>query len=443
MRRPLALLALLAIVAGCSTGPSGPAKTASPAGTPGTDGITLAAAKDVVPLAATAGDAAKAGDAVNAFGMDAYRRLVAADPTGNLVISPASIQLALAMARAGAKGVTATEMDAVMRDLGTDADAASVAALQQALNARTATFKDAEGKDQDVILRVVNAPFAQRDYALQQAYLDALAARFGAGLRLVDYKGNPEGSRGAINGWVADQTEDRIPELLGQGTIDESTRIVLVNAIYLKAAWQFPFYPDATDAAPFTGLDGTTTDVQMMHSAFSMGYAQGADWQAVELPYVGGKLSMLLVLPKDLAAFEKGLDGTTFAAIPKALGQQEVMLSLPKWSTETQAKLKDLLAAMGMPTAFTDKADFSGITTEEPLRVSDVIHQANIDVDESGTEAAAATAVIAVAGAAPGTPPPSVVFDRPFLFALRDTETGAVLFLGRVTQPLAATKPTE
>jgi serpin B len=442
MRRSLPLLAVVAVVAGCSTGPSGPSMTATPAGTPGTDGITLAAAKDVAPLTTTAADATEAGDAVNAFGMDAYRRLVAKDPSGNLVMSPASIELALAMARAGAKGDTAAEMDKVMRDLGTDANAAAVAALGQALNARTATFKDADNKDQDVVLRVVNTPFAQKDYALQPAYLDALAARFAAGLRLVDYKGNAEGSRGVINGWVADQTEDRIPELLGKGSVDESTRIVLVNAIYLKAAWQFPFYPEATDSAPFTGLDGKRTDVQMMHSAFSMGYAQGADWQAVELPYVGGKLSMLLVLPKDLAAFEKGLDGKVFAAIPAALAEQEVMVSLPKWSIETQAKLKDLLVAMGMPAAFSDKADFSGITTEEPLYVSDVVHQANIDVDEKGTEAAAATAVLMAAGAAPAKPP-SVVSDRPFLFALRDTETGAVLFLGRVTQPLAATKPAE
>jgi serpin B len=325
-------------------------------------------------------------------------------------------------------------MDAVMRGLGSDAEAVAVAGLHQALLNRTATFKDAEGKDQDVVLRVVNASFAQRGYPIEEAYLRALAARFGAGLRLVDYQANPEGARGVINGWVADQTEDRIRELLGKGSIDATTRITLVDAIYLSAAWQTPFSRDATADAPFTALDGTTSAVPTMHLGGFMDYAQGDGWQAVQLPYVGGQLAMLLVLPDDLASFERGLDGATFAAIRAALGGTAVSLSLPKFGIETQASLSEVLSALGMPTALTDGADFSGIATAEPLRISDVVHQANIDLDEDGTEAAAATAVVVAAGAAPGEPV-TLTFDRPFLFALRDTETGAILFLGRVTRP--------
>ncbi len=221
--RPLAALLALTFVAGCSSAaPSSStlrAPRAPPPSRPGSDGIALAAVS-LPRLATTSDDAAKAGDAVNAFGLDLYAKLVAADPQANLVVSPASIQVALAMARAGAKGTTAAEMDAVMHGLGADANAAWVAALDQSLNGKTATFKDALNEDQEVVLRSVNAPFAQQGYPLEDAYLAALAERFGAGLRLVDYIGDPEGSRGVINRWVKDQTEDRIPELLAAGTVD-------------------------------------------------------------------------------------------------------------------------------------------------------------------------------------------------------------------------------
>jgi serpin B len=431
MARLLALVLALVLVAGC-----GSAAPASPGGSviaPGPDGIALALAK-VPRLGTTADDGAKAGTAVNAFGLELYRALVASDPGANLVFSPASIELALAMARAGAKGRTAAEMDAVMHGLGSDANATWVAALDKALNARTATFKDGAGIDREVILRSVNAPFAQQGYPLLPAYLDALAARFGAGLSLVDYAGDPEGSRRAINGWVDDQTEQRIPELLAEGIITPDTVLTLVNAIYLKAAWQTAFNAGATAPAPFTRLDGTTVDVPMMHASPTVPYGTGDGWQAIELPYIGGKLSMLVIVPDDLATFEARLDPATLGAVTGSLAPTGVTLALPKFGTETQVRLEDALGALGMPTAFSSAADFSGITTVEPLRISAVVHQANIDVDEAGTEAAAATAVVvervsAVAGTV------RLTVDRPFLFALRDIETGAILFLGRITEP--------
>jgi len=383
-------------------------------------------------LAADPGAASGGARAINALGADLYRILAVGD--ANLVFSPASIATALAMARAGAKGQTAAEMDAVMHDLGADASAAWIAALDRSMNSKTATLKDAAGQDQEVILRSVNAPFAQKGYPLEDMYLGALAERVAAGVRLVDYIGDAEGSRKAINGWVNDQTEDRIPELLGQGTVDDSTRLVLVNAIYLKAAWDEAFFEDATKPAPFTGPDGTTTDVAMMHVAAGFPYAAGKGWQAIDLGYVGGRLSMTVIVPDDLAAFENTLDAATLSTITGSLGYQEVKLDFPKFGTETQVGLGDVLKAMGMPTAFDpNAADFSGMTAADRLFVSAVVHQANIDVDEKGTEAAAATAVVIRTGMP--AEPVTLTVDRPFIFALRDLDTGAVLFLGRITKP--------
>ncbi len=420
MKRLMAGLLAMTLAAGCG------------AGATGSDGIELAAA-NVAHISGTADDAARAGSAVNAFGLALYAR-IAADAPGNLVISPASIALALSMARAGARGQTAAEMDAVLHDLGTDAHAAWLASLDSALNARTGQFPDLSGTQRDVTLRIVNAPFAQRGLALEQPYLDALAGRFGAGLRLVDYVAASEAARQLINGWVSDQTEQRITELLSQGDIDVMTRLVLVNAIYLKAAWVTPFAEEATSTAPFTRPDGTTVDVPMMHGGGELPYAQGDGWRAVQLPYVGGKLAMLVIVPDDMAAFEGSLDDQDLSAIVSGLDSHEVILGLPKYGAESRVELGPVLAALGMPTAFTDAADFSGMTTQERLLISAVIHQANIDVDEKGTEAAAATAVVMRETAAPSDVV-TLTVDHPFLFALRDVDTGAVLFLGRITDP--------
>ncbi len=450
MIRPLAALLALTLVAGCSaTVPSPQADrgsaappTRAPSAAPTADiGAVAVASVTGRRLPTSPADATSAGQAVNAFGLDLYARLVAANPDASLVVSPASIELALAMARAGAKGATATEMDAVMRGLGADTNAGWVAALDQSLNSKTAIYQDAAGQRQDVTLRSVNAPFAQEGYALEGAYLTALAERFGAGLQLVDFVGNAEASRGAINGWVSHKTEARIPELLAQGSIDESTRLVLVNAMYLKAAWQYAFQEGSTAPAPFTLLDGTTTDVAMMRVAASFPYASGPGWQAVDLGYVGGRLSMLVIVPEDLAAFERTFDAAQLASITGGLASVEVQVGLPKFGTQSQLGLGDVLKTMGMPTAFdADAADFSGMTTQERLYIAAVVHQANIDVDEKGTEAAAATAVLMAAGAAPGEPV-RITADRPFIFALRDLDTGAILFLGRITEPEVRAQP--
>jgi serpin B len=398
-------------------------------------GVAMARS-DVPRAAADPAAAAEAARAINAFGLDLYRALLDSQPAnGNLVISPASIAIALAMARAGARGKTAAQMDAVLYGIGSAERAAAINALDQALSSRSGSFPANDGKSYSLSLRIANAPFAQRDYEWQQAFLDALAANFGAGLWLVDYRTDYEGARHQINGWVDEQTEQRIPELLAAGTLNALTRLVLVNAIYLKAPWLTPFVPESTQPAPFRLHDGSSVDVPTMRQQEALPYAAGDGWQAVELPYVGGALAMTIIVPDDLAAFESTLDGDAFAAVVAGLAEREVALSLPRFGTETKAELGDLLTALGMPDAFDPNlADFSGMTSEERLYIAAVIHQANIDVDEKGTEAAAATAVVMEATGMP-MEPVTMRVDRPFLFAVRDTHTGAILFLGRITEP--------
>lgn len=419
--------ALAAIPMGCS-----PAATTSPGA-----GITLARA-EVPRASADPSGATSAGKAINAFGFDLLTALeVTSTPAGkgpNRVISPASIALALGMARAGAKGQTATEMDKVLHDLATDEHAAWLNALDVALGSRSGTFKDQSGKDQPVTLRIANSTFSQNGMKLQDAFLSALASRYGAGVRLVDYKTNPEAARVGINAWVADQTEQRIKELLAAGAITPDTRLTLVNAVYLKAAWLTPFNEADTKDGPFTRADGSTVTAKFMNTIGQLGYAATGGWQAVDLPYVGGSLAMTLFVPDSTG---RGLNAAAFDAAVAALKPRSVTLSYPRHSIESKLELEQVLPALGMPTAFIPgKADFSGMTTEEQLFISAVIHQANMDVDEKGTTAAAATAVVMRATALPAEPV-TLRLDKPFYFALRDVPTGTILFLGRVTDPTA------
>jgi len=423
---------------------STPAATASPSVTPAptptqpepspTIGLLLA---DVARATADPADATTAASAIDAFGLDLLRATAGAQATTNVVISPASIALALSMARLGARGPTADQMDAVLHGLVAAGEVGPIDALDQALAARNGTFEDQQGNAHQVVLRIANAPFGQRDLAIEAAYLDALARGFGAGLRTVDFKADPEAARSLINGWVADQTEQRIQQLLVQGNITAATRLVLVNAIYLKAPWLASFPEEETRPATFTLGDGTKIQVPTMLRVGSMSYAAGSGWQAVELPYIGNQLAMMIVVPDDLAAFTASLSPERLAATVSALESRHVTLSLPKFSFASKQDLATVLAQLGMPLAFSFQADFSGITTQERLNITTVIHEANIDVDEKGTEAAAATAVVMGDVSGPGGEPVTVHVDRPFLFAIRDLQTGAVVFLGQVLDPSA------
>jgi serpin B len=379
------------------------------------------------------GDVLDIASSMESFGTDLYAVVATGD--GNVVFSPASIMTALAMTYAGARGVTAEEMAAVLHvDLDDPAFHAAMNALDLALESRS--FKSGDDRVQ---LSIANSLWGQDGLAFEQPFLDTLAEDYGTGMRLVDFKAAAEKARVQINDWVASQTNDKITDLIPAGVLNDLTRLVLVNAVYLDATWALQFDPNDTSDGSFTTLAGTQVTVPMMRQTSSFSYAKGDGWQAVQLPYSGNKLAMLLIVP-DQGRFtdvEQELGSGLLSEAVAGLSPASVALTVPKFTFRTQAQLGSALKTLGMPTAFDpNSADFSGMTTEEQLLIDEVIHEAYIAVDEEGTEAAAATAVVMRATSAPMV---DVTFeiDRPFIFALRDTETGALLFLGRVTDPSA------
>jgi serpin B len=369
-------------------------------------------------------------EANSAFAFELYQALKG--EKGNLFYSPYSISLALAMTYAGARGETAEQMANTLQFL------LEQERLHPAFNWLDAELakrgEGAEGKDGEGFrLNIVNAIWGQKDYEFLSDFLDVLAENYGAGLRILDFITETEKSRLAINDWVSDQTEGRIEDLIPEGMIDEWTRLVLTNAIYFNAAWAYPFDEKMTADGPFYLLDGGQVTVPMMKQTESFGYTEGKGYQAVELPYDGGELSMVILLPEagKFEAFEAGLQAEQVDAIIGDLQFTEVALTMPKFEFDSQFSLKDTLAGMGMPVAFSSGADFSGMTGNPELLISDVVHKAFVAVDEAGTEAAAATAVEMALTSVP-PPPIEVTLDHPFIFLIRDIETGAILFVGRV-----------
>jgi len=371
----------------------------------------------------------------SAFAFDLYQTLREED--GNLFYSPYSISLALAMTYAGARGETAQQMaDTLHFVLYQDSLHPAFNSLDIELSQRG---EGAKGKDGEGFrLNIVNAIWGQDGYQFLSEFLDVLAENYGAGLRTLDFANAPEESRITINNWVSDQTEDRIEDLIPQGLIDALTRLVLTNAIYFNAAWQHPFSEDITEDGPFYLLDGGEVTVPMMRQTESFSYAEGDEYQAVELPYDGRELSMVILLPRagQFEAFEGSIDAQVVDAILKGLESRQVALTLPEFEFESYFHLKEILAAMGMPVAFSGDADFSGMTGNRELFIAEVIHKAFISVDEAGTEAAAATAVVMKEIAAP-LEPIEVTIDHPFIFLIRDIETGTILFVGRIVNPSA------
>jgi len=372
-------------------------------------------------------------DGNSAFAFDLYRALQETD--GNLFYSPYSISQALAMTYAGAHGETEQQMAETLRfALSQDNLHPAFNGLDIELSKRG---EGAEGKDEEGFrLHIVNAIWGQKDFSFLAEFLDVLAENYGAGLRVLDFVNAPEESRITINDWVSEQTEDRIEDLIPKGAIDDLTRLVLTNAIYFNAAWQFPFDEDATADGPFYLLDGGEVVVPMMTQTESFGYADGEGYQAVELPYDGRELSMVIILPGDgqFETFESAMDYQMIKGIISDLENQQVNLTMPKFEFESEFSLKKVLTAMGMPVAFSPDADFSGMTGKRDLFIDSVLHKAFVSVDEAGTEAAAATAVIMTLTAVPA-PPVEVTVERPFIFLIRDIETGAILFIGRVMNP--------
>ena len=372
--------------------------------------------------------------AIDRFGGELFTKL-AATTEGNIVLSPYSVAVALTMTRAGAAGETRAQRNRVLHLEGIDADS-GFNALDQALATRTGEVTGQDGKKLSVVLATANALWPQTGFPFATPFLDLLAAQYGAGLHVVDYQRDTERSRQTINDWVSDRTAKKIPELIPKDALDSLTRLVLTNAVYLKASWADPFEASATSPEAFTRLDGSTVNASFMHQTESIGYATGAGWQTVELPYAGGKLALDVIVPDagKFAAVAQTLDNGT-AAFLGHIDRRAVHLSLPKFKFRTQAELVDTFRALGLTDLFDPgRADLSAMTTADKLSVSHVLHEAFIDVNEKGTEAAAATAVVARATAAPSQPVVLSV-DRPFIIALRDLETNTLLFLGRVLDP--------
>jgi serpin B len=352
----------------------------------------------------------------------------------NVALSPMNIATALLMTRAGAAGATRTELDRAMHLDGVAADEGANA-IEQALATRDTTVVGANGEKRTVRLSTANAVWAQRGYPIESSYLDLLATKYGAGLYTVDF-GRSAQARDTINGWVSDRTAKKIPELIPPGVLDAMTRVVLTNAMYLKAAWTEPFDTKATADATFTRADRSTVTAPFMHRTDTLRYAAGDGWRLVELPYAGGQLVMDVIVP-DTGRFdtvERSL-ARGLAPFVASLEDASVRVTMPRFTFRTQLELVDVLTSLGIVQLFDpERADLSGVTTAEKLYVSDVLHEAWLAVSEDGTEAAAATAVVIKASAAPGRTE-EVTADRPFLFAIRDRGTGAVLMLGRVLDP--------
>ena len=365
-----------------------------------------------------------------AFAMALYRQVQS--NSANVVFSPASISTALAMTFAGARGETETQMATALRF--TLPQARLHPAMNQLSGALAGRAEDTDGADgTPARLGIVNATWAQKGFVMQPSFLDVLAVSYGAGVNLLDFIHATEPARQTINRWVEMQTEDRIKDLIPQGALDASTRLLITNAVYFNSAWKTPLTEGTADG-PFTRLDGSTVTVPIMNGNLAAPAAELPGMVAVALPYQDTRLSMLIVLPDagKLSEVESTLASQGLGPITAALAEKTIILSMPRFELDTPIDLKASLSALGMPAAFSASADFTGIA-DGGLYLQAVLHKAFIAVAEKGTEAAAATGVLIGRQAVPvGL---HVVVDRPFLFFLRDEPTGAILFLGRVADP--------
>jgi serpin B len=368
------------------------------------------------------------------FAFDLYQTL--REEYGNLFYSPYSISLALAMTYAGARGETEQQMaDTLHFILPQETLHPAFNALDLELAKRGQEVNEEE--DDTFQLNIANSIWGQQDYEFLPEFLDTLALNYGAGLRLVDFIKATEDARQTINQWIEDQTEEKIKDLIPEGVLNELTRLVLANAIYFKAGWFHPFDEGNTQEGLFYLMDGSRISADFMFQDEEFNYTEGEGYQAIELAYVGQNTSMVILLPEtdQFRNFEVSLNSSRVAKILADLHMENVQLKMPKFEYESMVGLKEVLAEMGMPLAFGSGADFSGMDGTKQLLIQDVLHKAFILVDEEGAEAAAATVVIVGDEAALPEEPIEMIIDHPFIFMIRDRETGTILFLGRVMNP--------
>jgi serpin B len=428
------LLTLLLCLASACTG----TRTGNPGSNEPPPGVVLAKselARDEHPKLSSDKVADFGGDN-RAFALAMYREL--AKESGNLFFSPYSISSALAMTYAGANGTTESEMASALHfSLSQSELHPAFNATDLALAKRKDDLTPSQGpeptKGDGFELHVVNQAWGQKGYTFLDSYLDVLATNYGAGMFLLDFA-KPEPARKTINDWVADQTQQRIEDLLPKDSIRADTRLVLTNAIYFKASWLNEFETWATKPATFEAEAGART-VDMMHAIVPATYADADGYRAVALPYISPSVQMVIVLPPEgrvADAIEK-FDVALVDSLLSKFESASVTLSLPKFTFESKRTLKEPLRALGMNAAFDGNADFSGMDGTMNLVIDEVYHQAFVAVDEHGTEAAAATAVVSRVKSAPQ--PVTLTLDRPFILFIYDAPTGHILFLGHLADP--------
>jgi len=388
----------------------------------------------------------------NKFALQLYGKLRAGK--ANLFFSPYSISTALAMTYAGARGQTETQMARVlhfpteptgggfdsnkkltkstMRRLGKQQFHSAFGAIIKDLNAR--------GEKGGNELTVANALWGQKGYGFLEEFLGLIKANYGGGLNEVDFVGATESARKTINAWVEKETRNKIKNLIGQGVLNSMTRLVLTNAVYFKGSWARQFKKDRTKEAPFTLLSGDKVDVPMMNQTAEFNYMEADGFQCLELPYMDDVLSMVIFLPKEFDSFrgfEKTLTADNLSQWLAKLRKRKVIVSVPKFKMTCQFGLAGVLKSMGMTNAFSQQADFSGMSDNRDLFISAVIHKAYVHVNEEGTEAAAATAVTMKLTAIGPDQIPVFRADHPFIFLIIDNQSGSILFIGRVMNPKA------
>jgi len=434
----LALVSVATALAGCrSDSEAGPGPTSENAGPSGGSSATVAPKSDgvlaVQAARVTPGPDTRAGTDLTSFGVKVLLKDAQIGATDNGSISPYSIYAALAMTEAGAVGKTRSELAAL---LGGDQQrqAGNITAVDTAVAKAVRASQRGSGKP--AVVQAANSLWPDEQLSVRHDYLKALASGYDAQMHVVDFQHDPAGATRQINKWVSDRTNDLIPQLLGPGSVTAQTRLELVNALYLKAAWAKVFKAPG-DPSAFTTASGEQVKVGYMSVDSTMTTAQGSGWQSVTIPYVGSGLAMTIVLPEkgNFAAVRSSLASILLQAT-RGSGSGSVSLSMPPFSIDTRSSLVPALKSLGVRQLFTPGCDLSGIAGKPgQIKVGSVTHQSVVKVDQHGTEAAAATAVGVQAGAVRPQLPQRITVDRAFFFVIHDTTTGAPLFLGQIADP--------
>ncbi|MFC4549021.1 MULTISPECIES: serpin family protein [Halorussus] len=452
-------LAVSGLLAGCTGTESAPGTTANPEKTVRRTTIPVATDEtDDAPQSPT--EAVIAGN--TAFALDLLDRLAGEADDPNVFVSPYSVSTALAMTYAGARGSTKIQMRETLHFPRNSVHAAFRRLREQfaAYDAPETTTGGTENGGDDATaetettpayreatpfeLSTANALWGQEGFPFRESFLELLDRNYGAGLRCVDFASNPEAARRTVNDWVAERTQGKIRDLLARGVVSTATRLILTNAVYFRANWKTQFAAENTEDGTFAALDGTEATVPLMSQREIFPYASADGHQLIELPYAGEQVGMVVVLPAEgeFERFRRSLSGDRLSELVGSLEPREGSITLPRFEYRSKFALWEVLSDLGMAAAFGAGANFSGMTDGEgdnSLGIDDVIHQSFVSVDEQGTEAAAATAVVADTAAQTSTGEPfEMVVDRPFLFFIRDRETGTLLFAGQVADAGAA-----